>query len=279
MMEEQRVELTKLQKLLPGSKANLRRLAYLLEADDKPRVAVFGKYNHGKSTLLNSIIGEERFKVADKRETVEVAEFEHDGVMWIDTPGLDADVNGQDDHRAKVAAFEKADILCLVHSCKTGELDRDEMQLYRQLMRQDHNYRSKIVLALTQIDQISPEELAAVEEKIREQLSDMRIAPVSAVRYTRGLAEGKQGFVNASGMNEFKDYLSSLKAEVAALRKKEVKRLLQKARVELKEIMDDRSQALSAAKCDLAEFENAFWKDVEGAKVKLMGRAQALSLI
>lgn len=40
-------------------------------------VTVSGKYNHGKSRLLNEMIGHAAFVVADKRETVALAEHVH----------------------------------------------------------------------------------------------------------------------------------------------------------------------------------------------------------
>ena len=40
------------------------------------QVAVYGKYNHGKSSLLNALIKHQnKFKVADKRETVKIESF------------------------------------------------------------------------------------------------------------------------------------------------------------------------------------------------------------
>ena len=42
--------------------------------DSTSKIVVFGLYNHGKSTLLNQLIGDYNngtFKVADTRETIE----------------------------------------------------------------------------------------------------------------------------------------------------------------------------------------------------------------
>lgn len=273
------IELDRLAALLPSSRANLRRLSVLLDSGEQPKIAVFGKYNHGKSTLLNALIGKEVFKVADKRETITVNEYMHEDVLWIDTPGLDADVNGEDDRRAMTAALESADILCLVHNVKAGELDRSEMHLYQQLMRQDSNYRSKLMLVLTQIDQVSAAELEQVVTVIRSQLPDLKIAEVSAQRYTRGIVENKIGFVKASRMIEFQDYLQSLKDEVADLRQKEALRLIRKARVELTELINDRRNARESAISNIKQYSEEFWSDMKNAHEKIVNRASTLDLI
>ncbi|MGY4878168.1 GTPase [Vreelandella aquamarina] len=271
--------LGELEAMLPSSAANIRRLSVLLDSGEKPKVAVFGKYNHGKSTLLNAMIGQEVFKVADKRETISVSQFDHDDVTWIDTPGLDADVKGEDDRRAMTAALERADILCLVHNVKAGELDRSEMKLYRQLMRQDSNYRSKLVLVLTQIDQVASDDLIKIVNTIDAQLPDLKIVEVSAVRYIRGNRENKDAFIKASGMLEFQSYLNSLKLEIYRLRKTEGKRLVQKARVELSELVKDRKQELASKTDDLEKHVQEFWSDIEGARKKILERAKKLDLV
>ncbi|WP_290536743.1 GTPase [Alcanivorax sp.] len=272
-------DLAMLEALLPSSKQNLRRISAMMEGGECPKIAAFGKYNHGKSTLLNALVGKEVFKVADKRETTEVSEFNHDSVIWIDTPGLDADVQGVDDKRAMTAALESADILCLVHNVKAGELDRSEMQLYRKLMKQDRNYSGKMMLVLSQIDQVTPENLEDVENEIRRQLPDLQIFSVSSLRYTRGIQEGKDGFIKASGMKEFLEFLEELKNNIGDTRRREGLRLVRKARVELKEMINHRNADLESAVVNLEKHEKDFWSDFDVARKKIMKRTEDLGLV
>ena len=135
------------------------------------------------------------FKTSDTRETVKVARHDHDGVTWIDTPGLDADIGGHDDKAATTAAFREADFLFLVHQVTAGELDRSEITTFHRHARQDKNYRAKMLLVLTQIDQLELDEVDQVTKSIGRQLMaevdlrDLPVVAVSAVRYGRAIAK------------------------------------------------------------------------------------------
>ncbi len=222
-----------LTKILPGSKQNINRLDFISNHSDSIRIAVFGKYNHGKSTFLNAMVNSEVFKASDKRETTKNKEYLHDGVIWIDTPGLDADATGKDDREAMQGAFELADFIFLVHRVDAGELDRSEMTLYRQLMKQDSSYKNKLFLILTCIDQV--EDLIADKtiEIIRKQLVDLKSFPVSAVRYQKGVAGNKLIMIEKSGINTVFSQIGLLNDHISGFRKKEIKRLKNKLKHEL----------------------------------------------
>ena len=243
----------KLKELLPMNEQNINRLKYLKNSKSKPRIAVFGKYNHGKSTLLNALVGEEIFKAADKRETLVNKEFEQEQVIWVDTPGLDADVHGGDDKAAMKGAFEVADYLFLVHQAQAGELDKYEIKVFQQLAHQDKNYSSKMFLILTQIDQKTLEDVITVEQKIRQQLSGyfdlqkLKIISVSAQRYHRGVTENEPAFCEKSGMKTLFSLTDTLIKYIDERRIKEVKRLKSKILVDLnaeKEGLDKELQGL-----------------------------------
>ncbi|CAE6794228.1 hypothetical protein [Paraburkholderia haematera] len=68
--------------VLPHCAVDLARLQ-VLNAGGMSVVTVVGKYNHGKSRLLNELIGLDIFPVADKRETVSLADSMHHGVRWL----------------------------------------------------------------------------------------------------------------------------------------------------------------------------------------------------
>ncbi|MGF6938294.1 putative GTPase [Paraburkholderia sp. UCT70] len=118
--------------VLPDRAHELARLLILID-DSEPVVTVVGKYNHGKSSLLNELLGRDAFAVSDRRETVRLSDSVHQGVRWLDAPGLDADVGSEDDREALRAAWLKSDIRLFVHAAKEGELDAKELTLLTEL--------------------------------------------------------------------------------------------------------------------------------------------------
>jgi len=59
---------------------------------DKPKVMVYGIYNSGKSTLINSLCKEEVAEVADRPMTSEIAEYDRGDYYLVDSPGIDAPI-------------------------------------------------------------------------------------------------------------------------------------------------------------------------------------------
>lgn len=61
--------------VLPDQTDQINRLQYLLAEARLPVVSVIGKYNHGKSSLLNALVECEQFAVSDARETTVLSNF------------------------------------------------------------------------------------------------------------------------------------------------------------------------------------------------------------
>ncbi|THJ36073.1 hypothetical protein E8K88_02035 [Lampropedia aestuarii] len=222
--------------VLPQRTRELMRLSYVVHAARQsaaPVVTVVGKYNHGKSSLLNALLGSDVFAVADRRETVQLQQHMHEGVAWLDAPGLDADVAAGDDALAEEAIWQYSDIRLLVHAAKEGELDHAERALLEQLYHDAQYSQRQTVLVLTQIDQIPDEAVAQrVMSALAAQLQtlDNNCPPpsppwawlgVSATRYQRGTQEGKQLLIEKSGIPSLQTALSQAKAAVAAARQHE----------------------------------------------------------
>ena len=204
--------------VLPDRANDIARLETLRD-EREPIVTVIGKYNHGKSRLLNELIGRDTFAVADKRETVKLSDSVDRGVRWLDAPGLDADVGTEDDRHAFHAAWLKSDIRLFVHAAKEGELDAKELALLAELCADCVRTKRQTLFVLSQVDQLADDaELQKLSEVIAAQLPGIAMNAVSSTRYRKGLEEGKKLLLEKSGMPALRVELDAALARVPKAR-------------------------------------------------------------
>ncbi|QIL74246.1 hypothetical protein G7048_27650 (plasmid) [Diaphorobacter sp. HDW4B] len=231
--------------ILPERKQDMARLQRIKNTDTLPTVTVIGKYNHGKSRLLNELTGTDRFSVADRRETVELSEFDTQGVRWLDAPGLDADIEQKDDGHAHQATWVQADIRLFVHAAKEGELDARERTLLETLRRDDERTLRQTLFVLTQVDQLSDTAvLDQVSRAIAAQASAMPIHAVSATRHRQGVAGDKKLLVEKSGIPALQSLLSQALAKVPQARAHEAATLFSSIGEELDLLLKARKKEL-----------------------------------
>lgn len=220
--------------VVPARANDLARLDVLSRRNAKPTVTVIGKYNHGKSRLLNELMGVEVFSVADRRETVALSAHETRDVRWLDAPGLDADVDQVDDSHAQQAIWLHADIRLFVHAATAGELDAAERTLLQSLGEDDVRTQRQTLFVLTQIDQLPDDQQQAhIVDTIRTQGSVRHIYPVSATRHRMGVEGGKQLLLEKSGFPHLQMSLREAQAKVPSARAHEAALLFGEMHAEL----------------------------------------------
>lgn len=128
-------------------------------------IAVFGRVSTGKSSLLNALIGEERFAVSPlhgetKRSSIEAwSEVEAAGVFLIDTPGLDEAGGEAREEMAKEVAH-RSDLVIFVVD---GDITDSELGALRTLLQQGR----PVVVALNKSDLYTEAELDALVKTVR----------------------------------------------------------------------------------------------------------------
>lgn len=105
------------------------------EEDERPRIAIVGKPNVGKSSIINKLIGENRLIVSDIAGTTRDAvdtEVVHNGkeYIFIDTAGLRRKNKIKEELEKfmivrTVSAVERADIVLLVIDAEEGITEQD----------------------------------------------------------------------------------------------------------------------------------------------------------
>ena len=105
------------------------------ERDEVPRIAILGRPNVGKSSLLNALLGSERAIVSDiagtTRDTIDTRlEFEGRDLLLVDTAGIRrrSKIAGSIDYYAQLRAeraAERADVAILVVDSSEGVTSED----------------------------------------------------------------------------------------------------------------------------------------------------------
>lgn len=249
--------------VLPGSVGDLARLRVLVQDRPLPTVTVTGKYNHGKSRLLNELLGHDVFSVADRRETVRLIEHVHSGVRWLDCPGLDGDVVMADDAHAHHAAWAEADIRLFVHAAREGELDASERALLKEFQEDGHRSGRVTLFVLTQVDQMADESsLNEVVSALIDQASGWSLHPVSSTRHRQGIERDSRLLVERSGLPDLQAVLSAAIVGVPGARRQEKEKLLGDLATRLDGERDKVQMHLEALKATLEQQRRAFGRDL-----------------
>lgn len=245
--------------VIPNQEEHLARVRRLITTARTPTVTVIGKYNHGKSRLLNELIGEDIFSVADKRETISLQQHTQQNIYWLDAPGLDADVAATDDDYAHEAVWIQADIRLFIHSVKEGELDAAEQQLLQQLIRdKDQSYRQTL-LVLTQIDQVPDQDvLAQILKAIQSQVPQINALAVSATRHRQGVEQAKALLIEKSGIAALQQTLSAALAFVPTARSQEKTQRFKELRQALQQLHRENNTLIMQLKQKQAQQQEEF---------------------
>ncbi|WP_286795715.1 GTPase [Psychrobacter sp. UBA6291] len=257
--------------ITPEYTEQLARFRAITLAGDIPTVTVVGKYNHGKSRLLNELMGEDKFVVADKRETTTLNNYIRNQVRWLDAPGLDADVNYNDDQCAQLAVWQQSDIRLFVHSLREGELDAQEVVLLAALQADEHKTRRQTIVVFTQIDQLGNEEiLHQITERLGKQGTLDNALYVSAQRYRQGIEKNKTLLVEKSGISQLKQRLTEALTKVADVRAFEKTSICQELKSHLKLLQHNTQQQIK----ELSQYITDQRYDFEQDLFKVLNKVQ-----
>ena len=249
--------------IVPEDAKALARLRAILQAGQFPTVTVIGKYNHGKSRLLNELIGQDIFSVADKRETVALSEHLQHQIRWLDAPGLDADVATIDDQLAQDAMWNKADIRLMVHSVREGEFDPYELHLFQQFEQDAKQTQRQSLLLLTQIDQIPDHTiLAQIIGSIQNQAPTATVLPISATRHRQGIENSKPILVQRSGIPELQHTLHRMLEQVPVIRQFEKKQIIVDLKMRLSQHLETIQSNIQQLTTSLQQQRQNFERDL-----------------
>ncbi|MEG0369186.1 MAG: ribosome biogenesis GTPase Der, partial [Hungatella sp.] len=155
------------------------------EEDDRPRIAVVGKPNVGKSSIINKLIGENRVIVSDIAGTTRDAvdtEVLHNGTeyVFIDTAGLRRKSKIKEELERysiirTVTAVERADVVVVVIDAEEGVTEQDA-----KIAGIAHERGKGIIVAVNKWDAIEKNDKTIYEftRKVQDTLAFMQYAEI-----------------------------------------------------------------------------------------------------
>lgn len=163
------------------------------EEDDRPRVAIVGKPNVGKSSLINKMIGENRVIVSNIAGTTRDAvdtEVVHNGTeyVFIDTAGLRRKSKVKEDLERysiirTVSAVERADVVIMVIDATEGVTEQDA-----KIAGIAHDRGKGLIVAVNKWDAIEKNDKTIYEftKKVQDTLSFMQYAELVFISAVTG---------------------------------------------------------------------------------------------
>jgi GTP-binding protein len=168
------------------------------DASPPVRVAIIGRPNAGKSSLLNRVAGEERMLVDDRpgttRDAIDV-EVVRDGrrMIWVDTAGIRRKGKvGKTASALEAAsvfqalrAMERCDAAVILCDGEAGVAEQDAKIAGLAVDR-----RRALVVAVNKIDLLDAARRKSLEDDAREKLSFVPFAPVVGISAKTGRGMG-----------------------------------------------------------------------------------------
>ncbi|MBQ0026776.1 MAG: ribosome biogenesis GTPase Der [Lachnospiraceae bacterium] len=168
------------------------------EENERPTIAIVGKPNVGKSSLVNRLVGENRVIVSDvagtTRDAIDtVVKYNKKEYVFFDTAGLrrkshvSEDIERYSIIRA-VAAVERADIVLMVIDASEGVTEQDA-----KIAGIAHDRGKGILIVVNKWDLVEKNDktMREHESKVREVLSFMPYADILFISAMTGQRIGK----------------------------------------------------------------------------------------
>ena len=163
------------------------------EEDERPRIAIVGKPNVGKSSIVNKLLGENRVIVSDvagtTRDAIDTAiKYHGKEYVFIDTAGLRRKNKIKEELERysiirTVTAVERADVVLMVIDAVEGITEQDA-----KIAGIAHERGKGVIIAVNKWDAIEKHDktMYEYEKKIRQTLAYMPYAEIMYVSAATG---------------------------------------------------------------------------------------------
>ena len=147
-------------------------------------VALIGRPNVGKSTLMNHLIGQKIAITSNKPQTTRnriqtVLTTEQGQVVFLDTPGIHKAKNKLGDYMVNVAERTLSEVDVILWLVEPSNfIGAGERHIIEQLKK----VKTPVILVINKTDTVKKEEVFGFIDTYRKELDFQEIVPVSALR-------------------------------------------------------------------------------------------------
>jgi GTP-binding protein Era len=145
-------------------------------------VALIGRPNVGKSTLLNELVGQKVAIMSDKPQTTRnkiqgVYTSDDAQIIFIDTPGIHKPKHRLGEFMTQLAerTLKEVDLVLFMVDAEAG-LGRGDQYIMERLK----NARTPVFLIVNKIDLLHPDQLLPVIDAYRKEMPFAEVVPISA---------------------------------------------------------------------------------------------------
>jgi len=147
-------------------------------------VALIGRHNVGKSTLMNHVVGRKVAIMSDKPQTTRnrirgIFTDERGQIVFLDTPGIHKPKSKLGEHLVQTAraALEEVDLILLLVDAEEGMGPGD-----RFIIEHLKQVETPVFLVVNKIDRVHPDALLPLIDSYRRLYSFKEVVPISALQ-------------------------------------------------------------------------------------------------
>ena len=148
-------------------------------------VAILGRTNVGKSTLVNLLVGEKIAATANKVQTTRTAirgivNRENSQIVFIDTPGIHKPKTKLNETMIETSfgIISEIDLILFVIDATSEEIGRGDMRILEKIKESN----KKAILIINKIDLVKKENLLKLIDLYQKQYNFEAVIPVSSVK-------------------------------------------------------------------------------------------------
>lgn len=148
-------------------------------------VAMLGRTNVGKSTLVNLLVGEKVAATANKVQTTRtairgIANRESSQIIFIDTPGIHKPKTKLNETMVETSfgVISEIDLILFVIEATSEEIGRGDMRILEKI-KQSHK---KAILIINKIDLVKREKLLKLIDLYQKEYNFEAVIPISSLK-------------------------------------------------------------------------------------------------